>query len=88
MEPDGWIFLRRGRCSLMLGQCPDAIPPGDLGDHQYFAHLVLDDVNALHVENHGHGPQDRAAGRQAVGMSEMPVQTPDGHRVMFSQDLD
>lgn len=88
MEPDGWKFVRRGGCSIMLGECPDAIPPAELGDHSYFAYVVLDDLDAYHAEIAGNdvdilsGPVDKP-----WGMREMAVRTPDGHRVMFGQDL-
>jgi len=88
MEPDGWIFLRRGPFSLMLGECPDAIPPQDLGDHQYFAYAVLDDVDAYHAEVTARGADVPRPADKPWGMREMPVQTPDGHRIMFGQDLD
>lgn len=88
MEPDGWKFVRRGGCSIMLGECPEAIPPAELGDHSYFAYVVLDDLDAYHAEIAGNdvdilsGPVDKP-----WGMREMAVRTPDGHRVMFGQDL-
>lgn len=46
-EPDGWVFVRRDNCMIMLGECPDAIPAGQLGDHSYFAYLVVDNADAL-----------------------------------------
>jgi catechol 2,3-dioxygenase-like lactoylglutathione lyase family enzyme len=54
-EKDNWQALIRGDVWLMLGRCPDAIPPADLGDHSYFAYLTVDDVDALHTEFVGRG---------------------------------
>ena len=45
---DEWVFLRRDGVVIMAGLCRDAIAPSDLGDHQYFAYLVVDDVDAVH----------------------------------------
>lgn len=87
MEPPGWRFLRRGACSLMLGECPDAIAPADLGDHQYFAYVELDDVDAYHAEIVARGAAAPAPQDRPWGMREMPVATPDGHRIMFGQDI-
>lgn len=87
MEPDGWIFLRMDSFSLMIGECPDAIPPRDLGDHQYFAYVVLDDVNAYHAQITVRGLDIAAPQDKPWGMREMLVQTPDGHRIMFGQNL-
>ena len=82
MEPDGWRFVARDGCCIMLGECPDAIPPADLGDHQYFAYLEFDDIDAYHEEIAARGadimfpPTDKP-----WGMREMGVRTPDGHRL-------
>ncbi len=43
---DGWRFVRRENCTIILGACPDAIPASELGDHSYFAYLVVDDADA------------------------------------------
>ena len=85
-EKDDWQSLVRGVGRMMLGRCPDAIPPGDLGDHSYVAYLTVDDVDALHTEFVGrgalilHAPSDKPWGQR-----EMAVATPDGHRMMFAQ---
>jgi len=34
----------------MLGHCPDAPSPREIGDHSYFAYLVVDDVDDLHAD--------------------------------------
>lgn len=87
-EPGGWGFVRRGACSLLLGSCPDAIHPRDLGDHQYFAYIEIDSVDAYHAEISARGadvlfpPMD-----QTWGVREMGVRTPDGHRMMFAQRM-
>ncbi len=89
MRPEGWRFVRRDGCMIMLGECPDAIPVPDLGDHQYFAYIYVDDANAYRDEIAAKGaeiifgPKD-----QPWGMREMAVRTPDGHRFMVGQDLD
>lgn len=88
MEPDGWKFVRRGGCSIMLGECPDAIDPADLGEHQYFAYILVDDLDAYHAEIAPQGVEILSGpADKPWGMREMAVRTPDGHRVMFGQDL-
>jgi catechol 2,3-dioxygenase-like lactoylglutathione lyase family enzyme len=89
MEPHGWRFVRRGACRIMLGECPDAILPAYLGDHQYFGYVYVDDLDAYHAEIAAKDadiiapPEDKP-----WGMREMAVRTPDGHRVMFGQALE
>ncbi|MEC9347940.1 MAG: VOC family protein [Pseudomonadota bacterium] len=88
-EPEGWKLLRRDSCMVMIGECPDAIPPHDLGDHSYFGYLVVDDVDAWFADIRTRDteilfePADKP-----WGMREMGVRTPDGHRVMIGQDID
>ncbi|NUO71325.1 MAG: bleomycin resistance protein, partial [Frateuria sp.] len=31
----GWAFLSRGSFRVMLGECTDAIPAAELGDHSW-----------------------------------------------------
>ena len=89
MQPEGWHFVGRDHCMIMLGECPDAIDPKDLGDHQYFAYIVLDDLDAYHAEIAPQGPEIMTGpADKPWGMREMSVRTPDGHRIMFGQDLE
>lgn len=87
-ETTGWVFVQRGACLLMLGSCPDALPPRDLGDHNYFAYVTVDSVDALYDEFEERNveiifpPTDRDWGKR-----EMAMRTPDGHRIMFAQSL-
>ena len=87
-DGDNWQSLVRGEVRLMLGHCPDAMRPADLGDHSYFAYLIVDDVDVLHAEfgNRGaiilHAPSDKPWGRR-----EMAIATPDGHRMMIAQAI-
>jgi len=83
----GWrFFLKDGFC-VMAGECPDAIAPTDLGDHSYFAYIVIDDID-------GYFDQVRAAGAEVLkdlrsepwGMREFAIRTADGHRIMFGMD--
>ncbi|MDA0368928.1 MAG: VOC family protein [Proteobacteria bacterium] len=87
MTPEGWIYVRRGTCSVMVGECPDAMPPKDLGDHAYFAYIEMDDLDAYHAEVTARGLAVAPPTDKPWGMREMMVKTPDGHRIMFGQDL-
>lgn len=85
---EGWVFVRRGPCLIQLGSCPDALPPRDLGDHQYFGYLVVDAVDDLFFEIVARGADVLFTPvSQPWGMREMGVRTPDGHRVMLAQRL-
>jgi catechol 2,3-dioxygenase-like lactoylglutathione lyase family enzyme len=87
-DGDNWQSLVRDEVRLMLGHCPDALPPSDLGDHSYFAYLMVDDVDVLYREfvDRGaiilHAPSDKPWGRR-----EMAIATPDGHRMIIARPI-
>ena len=82
--PDpGWRFVKKEGCMLMLGSCPDALPPAELGDHSYFAYLRVSDVDAYHAHLVEQGLALPAPADKPWGMRELAVRTPDGHRLMI-----
>ena len=87
-EPPGWIFVRRDNCMIMLGECPDDMPASQLGCHNYFAYLRVDDVNAYHaqLQEKGVTPLSPLAD-EPWGMREFSIVTPDGHRIRIGQDI-
>ncbi|MBI1186554.1 MAG: bleomycin resistance protein [Alphaproteobacteria bacterium] len=84
----GWRFYERDAVIVMAGECADAIPPRELGDHSYFAYLEVDDIDAIYA-------RVTAAGAEAFappvdepwGMREFGMRTIDGHRIRFGQRL-
>ncbi len=44
IDAPGWSFVTRDRFSVMLGECPDEKPAGELGNHSYFAYWNIDGV--------------------------------------------
>ena len=88
VDPGNWVFMRRDGVTFMLGSCPEATPASDLGDHSYFAYLVVDDVDAYHKRLKGaeadvlSPPSDKP-----WGMREMAVRTIDGHRMMLAHAI-
>lgn len=85
---DGWRFFILGACEIMAGHCPDALPPIDLGDHNYFAYLILDDLDAYHARVAANGAEIIKPPRnEPWGMREFAIRTTDGHRIMFGQPV-
>lgn len=87
----GWCFLGRDKFKVMIGQCPDDQPASQIGVHSYVAYVVVDDVDALHAEiaarrRRGVGKLSKPKS-QPWGMREWCLTTPDGHRIMFGQDI-
>lgn len=87
-EVPGWSFLSRGTFRVMLGECIDAMPPGELGDHSYYGYVTVHDIDALYVEYQRSGAQfTQPLTDKPWGMREFGIRTVDGHRLMFGQEL-
>ena len=73
----------------MLGHCPDEVPASQINDHSYFAYVDTQAIDELHGEFLARGLTALSAPESKPwGMREFMVTTPDGHRIMFGQDLD
>lgn len=84
----GWAFLSRGNFRLMLGECPDALPAHELGDHSYFVYVTVEGIDALYAEFTDRSVSfTQPLASKPWGMREFGVRTPDGHRIMFGQEL-
>ena len=84
----GWAFLSRGSFRVMLGECSDAMPAGETGDHSYFAYVTVDSIDELYRDVVAKGADLTQPLRDKPwGMREFGVRTPDGHRIMFGQEL-
>lgn len=80
----GWRFFVRDGCFIMAGECPDALSPGALGDHSYFAYVEVDDVDRLHDEVVARGASlIKPLRDEPWAMREFGIRTVDGHRIMF-----
>ncbi|MDP1862824.1 MAG: VOC family protein [Thiobacillus sp.] len=88
-EVDGWCFLSRDGIQLMLGHCPEEVPASQINDHSYFAYIGVHGIDELHEEFRTRGLTSLSAPESKPwGMREFMVTTPDGHRIMFGQDLE
>ncbi|TFW17937.1 bleomycin resistance protein [Massilia arenosa] len=84
----GWRFFVKDHCFIMAGECRDAMPVADTGDHSYFAYLDVDDVDALHAELSAKGVELVKPLRSEVwGQREFGIRTVDGHRIMFGSPV-
>ena len=88
LQVDGWSFLSRGACKLRIGHCPDAVSMAQCQDHSWFAYLHVSDVASLYREL----VQARveiwlALADRPWGFREFAIVTPDGHRIVFGQNL-
>jgi len=87
-EPPGWCFLSRDNFAVALGECPDSLPPKEIGDHSYFAYVTVSDAVSLFQEFKSKSVDFiKPLTDQPWGMREFGLRTVDGHRVMFGQEL-
>ena len=85
---DGWSFLSRGECRVMLGECPDERPASELGNHSYVAYVLVEGVDDAHRELQGRGAKVTSPPESKPwGLREFGVVTPDGHRITFGEAL-
>ena len=89
IDGDGWRVFERDACQIMAGHCPDSIPACELGDHSYFAYLVVDNADEYYAEVVANGVElIKDLRSEPWGMREFGLRTNDGHRIMVGQDLE
>jgi len=82
----GWEFLSFGIFKVMLGECADEMTAEETGNHSWFAHALVENVDEVFAEFLANGamvtshPTD-----QPWGIRDFGVTTPDGHRITFGQ---
>jgi predicted enzyme related to lactoylglutathione lyase len=80
----GWRFFVLDQCFIMAGECKDALSPGELGDHSYFAYLDVEGIDALYEDLRARNADVIKPLRdEPWGMREFGIRTVDGHRIMF-----
>ena len=85
----GWEFLSFGDFKVMLGECADEMTAGETGDHSWFAHALVENVDEVYQEFIGRGATILSPiADKTWGIREFSVVTPDGHRIVFGQLLD
>ena len=84
----GWEFLSFGEFKLMLGECSDEMTAEATGNHSYFAHALIENVDEVYEEFVSLGADILSAvGNKPWGLREFSVVTPDGHRITFGQSI-
>lgn len=89
MGDPGWRFYVQDACRIMAGECRDAMPVADTGDHSYFVYLLVDDADAFLARVTAAGADIcKSIASEPWGMREFGVRTIDGHRMMIGQDIE
>ena len=89
IDAEGWSFLTRDTFRVMLGECPDEKPAGELGNQS-----CLPDRNTDHVDEFYQEIAARGAlvgprpSNKPWGLREFFLTTPDGHRITCGEIIE
>lgn len=85
---EGWSFISLGHFHVMLGHCPDETPARDTHEHSYFACVNCDGINELYDSYQQLGAIIfQPISDKPWGIREFGVATPEGHRMIFGEDI-
>jgi catechol 2,3-dioxygenase-like lactoylglutathione lyase family enzyme len=86
IDAPGWSFLTRDSFRVMLGECREAQPAGELGDHSYFAYWNVEGIDEFYQELVSRGALVTSAPTDKPWrLREFGLRTPDGHRIVCGQ---
>lgn len=84
----GWEFLSFGEFKVMLGECADEISAEESGNHSWYAHVLVENVDAIYAEFIERGADIMSPIQDKPwGLREFGVRTPGGHRITFGQEI-
>jgi len=82
----GWEFLSFGDFKVMLGECADEMTAGATGNHSWYAHVIVENVDDVYAEFIERGANILSEIEDKPwDIREFSVVTPDGHRIGFGQ---
>ena len=85
---EGWHFLKRGKFLVMLGECPDDRSAFETKNHSYFAYIDVKNLDTLYAEYLSKNVEIIGEiDDKPWGQREFSIQTIDGHRIMFGQEI-
>jgi predicted enzyme related to lactoylglutathione lyase len=88
VEAPGWSFVSKDAFKLMLGECADEVPATEVGNHAWFARVMVDGLDDYYKEISSRGANIISApANRAYGLREFVIRTPDGHHLMFAERL-
>jgi len=85
----GWEFLSFGDFKVMLGECADEMTAEATGNHSWYAHVIVENVDDVYAEFIERGADILSEiADKPWDIREFSVVTPDGHRIGFGQMID
>jgi catechol 2,3-dioxygenase-like lactoylglutathione lyase family enzyme len=84
----GWSFLNLNDFYLMVGHCEGEMLAKNTNNHSYFAYVNCEGIDELFDEYQERGVEFiQEISDKSWGMREFGVVTPEGHRIMFGQEI-
>ena len=85
----GWEFLSFGIFKVMLGECSDEMTAEETGNHSWFAHALVQNVDEVYGEFLERGASILSKmENKPWGIREFSIVTPDGHRIGFGEMIE
>jgi len=86
---DGWVFLSLQSFHVMLGHCADDLSAKETNNHSYFAYVNCEDIDGLYREYEKRDVEfTQPVSDKPWGLREFGIRTPEGHRIMFGEEID
>lgn len=83
-----WSFLNLDDFYLMVGHCVGEMPAKDTNNHAYFAYVNCEGIDELFNAYQERGVEfTQTIADKPWGLREFGVATPEGHRIMFGQEI-
>ena len=84
----GWLFLSLDNFHLLIGDCQGSMLARETGDHSYFAYVNCEGIDELFRTYQERGVEfTQLLADKPWGQREFGVVTPEGHRIMFGQEI-
>lgn len=84
----GWSFLSLDNFHLMVGHCEGEMLARETNNHSYFAYVNCEGIDELYADYKQRGVQFiQPLADKPWGLREFGVATPEGHRIMFGQEI-
>lgn len=84
----GWSFLNLDGFYLMVGHCAGEMLAKETNDHSYFAYVNCEGIDELFNTYKDRGVEfTQTIADKPWGLREFGVVTPEGHRIMFGQEI-
>lgn len=84
----GWAFLKLDSFYLMVGDCKGEVPAKATNNHSLFAYVNCEGIDELYKQYQERKvPFKQQIANKPWGLREFEVETPEGHRILFGQEI-